>query len=250
MAIQLPELSEHDLRSVIAQMNSQGFSIVENYVAPATLASMRQLVDALMRRSGGEYIVLDKADSFAGTIIEEISGSEIFKSLMQQLCLGATCGKAAPATNFHIVFRCLGGKTAKSHCLNFHYDSYVVTALIPVEIPQEGKTGDLIMLPNTRKIRRTYVANLVDKLLLDNRLTQSILTYLLAKRMMKFTRIRLIPGNLYLFWGYRSIHTNEGCDEDKVRATALFHYANPHVGNKLSRRLKLMGAGSSQPRAA
>ena len=41
-------------------------------------------------------------------------------------------------------------------------------------------------------------------------------------------RIKMVPGNLYLFWGYRSVHTNEPCDPASIRATALFHYANPH----------------------
>jgi hypothetical protein len=49
------------------------------------------------------------------------------------------------------------------------------------------------------------------------------------------------PGNLYLFWGYRSIHTNEPCDPDKIRATALFHYVDPHIGSRLKRALRGSG---------
>ena len=37
---------------------------------------------------------------------------------------------------------------------------------------------------------------------------------------------------MYFFWGYRSIHTNEPCDPDKLRATALFHYGDPHRNSK------------------
>jgi hypothetical protein len=32
----------------------------------------------------------------------------------------------------------------------------------------------------------------------------------------------MIPGNLYFFWGYRTVHANEACDPDKIRATALW----------------------------
>jgi hypothetical protein len=46
-------------------------------------------------------------------------------------------------------------------------------------------------------------------------------------------RIKMVPGNIYFFWGYRSIHANEACDPTKVRATALFHFANPHAGSNL-----------------
>jgi hypothetical protein len=64
--------------------------------------------------------------------------------------------------------------------------------------------------------------------LLDNRLTQKLLRRTVERDPSRPTRVKMQPGNLYLFWGYRTIHTNEPCDPDKVRATALFHYANPH----------------------
>lgn len=43
----------------------------------------------------------------------------------------------------------------------------------------------------------------------------------------------MVPGKLYLFWGYRSIHTNEPCDPDAIGATALFHFADPHSNSTL-----------------
>jgi hypothetical protein len=107
-----------------------------------------------------------------------------------------------------------------------------VTALIPIHIPTSGVAGDLLMYPNTRKVHSTYFRNAVDKVLLDNRFTQKLLKSALRSTRWSPMRIKMVPGNLYFFWGYRSIHTNEPCDPDKVRATALFHFANPHKANK------------------
>jgi len=48
-------------------------------------------------------------------------------------------------------------------------------------------------------------------------------------------------GTICFFWGYRSIHTNEPCDPAKLRATALFHYGDPHLGSRaraLIRRIR------------
>ena len=104
-----------------------------------------------------------------------------------------------------------------------------MTALIPIEIPKEGRPGDLLMYPNTRPIRKHYAASLVDKLLLHNVVRQKMLRACVNSKWFGPMRIKMEPGNLYLFWGYRSIHTNEPCDPDKLRATALFHYANPHI---------------------
>ena len=84
------------------------------------------------------------------------------------------------------------------------------------------------MLPNTRKVRKNYFFNALDKIVLDNPLTQAVLRKTTTSNRLHVTRVRMSPGNIYFFWGYRSVHTNEPCDPDKVRATALFHYANPH----------------------
>jgi hypothetical protein len=135
-------------------------------------------------------------------------------------------GKAAFKQDFYQVLRCLTGNSGQKNSLIFHYDSYVVTALVPIQIPSEG--GDLLMYPNTRKIRSTYMMNALDKVLLDNPITQRFLRTCINTKKLSPKRIKMLPGHLYFFWGYRSMHTNEPCHPDKVRATALFHYANPH----------------------
>lgn len=39
--------------------------------------------------------------------------------------------------------------------------------------------------------------------------------------------VQLKPGNVYLFWGYRTFHGNLPCAPNTVRATLLLHYGNP-----------------------
>jgi hypothetical protein len=56
--------------------------------------------------------------------------------------------------------------------------------------------------------------------------------FLRAARRSSTISIRMKPGSLYFFWGYRSVHTNEPCDPDKLRATALFHYGDPHQDSR------------------
>jgi hypothetical protein len=120
----------------------------------------------------------------------------------------------------------------------FHFDSYVVTALLPIEVPAGRSTGELILLRNVRPIRKTYLANLADKVMLDNPLTQRVLRNIAARRADRSVRLPMVPGDLYFFWGYRSVHTNMPCDPDKVRATALFHFGDPHSDSRLKRLLR------------
>ena len=157
------------------------------------------------------------------------------------LCRGiyeAGTGQAAPETGFYQILRCLSGSQAQKHSMRFHFDSYVLTALIPIAMPSHGDPGRLIVHPNTRGIRRSYLANLVDKVLTDNKLSQILLNAAYRRRSKSMIYLPLKPGNLYFFWGYRSLHTNEPCDADAIRATALLHYAAPHADSRLKARLR------------
>ena len=237
MPLQLPEISDESVKTLTDDINSKGFGFLVDYISPAELEQMRSFVSSAVRSSGGQYVGFTGRDAVAGSALDEFSNSPVFRDLFRRIYERGT-GRAAPKVEFYQVLRCLTGQSGKKHSLNFHFDSYVVTALIPVEIPTEGPSGDLIMLPNARKIRNTYTANVVDKILLDNKLTQVTLKLLTKMRLLPLTRIRMTPGNIYFFWGYRSIHTNEACDPSKVRATALFHYANPHAGSQLSLKMR------------
>ena len=233
----LAPTSDSAVERLVADMNRKGWGCLPDYIPATSLAKMRDFVSSAVSRSSGEYVGFTGAAAVAGSALDEVAASPEFQDLVRRVYERGT-GRTAPPMEFYQVLRCLSGKTAKQHSLKFHYDSYVVTSLVPIEIPTSGLTGDLVLLPNTRGIRTSYVANLVDKLLLDNAVTQFLLRTLMKLRLLPLARIKPVPGNLYFFWGYRSIHTNEACDPDKIRATALFHFANPHAGDQLMRRLR------------
>jgi len=65
-----------------------------------------------------------------------------------------------------------------------------------------------------------------------------VLRNMAARQADRFVRLPMIPGDLYFFWGYRSVHTNMPCDPDKVRAPALFHFGDPHSDSWLKRLLR------------
>lgn len=231
MSTSICDLSAVDTRSVVRSIETKGYGVVPGFLKPEALDQVRRFVSAAVTRSGGQYVGFTGSELGEG-VLADVAADQSFHAFMQQIYSIGT-GRNAPQVGFYQVLRCLSGSSVQRHSMNFHYDSYVVTALIPIEIPASGKTGDLLMIPNARRIRQTYIANVFDKVLLDNRVTQVLLRWLIRRRLVPVTRIKPVPGDLYLFWGYRSIHANEACDESKVRATALYHYANPHAGTAL-----------------
>ena len=227
MNIAFPLLADSILRKIVEDMNHRGFGVATDCIDHGNIKSLRSFIENKVYDNDGEYIVLNGLETVRGTFLEILSSSLEFIHVCKAIYENGT-GKDAPNVPFYQVLRCLSGKTGDKESFIFHYDSYVLTALIPVIIPTEGKRGDLIMFPNTRKFRKTYFRNLIDKVLLDNKLTQVILKKFTTSGRLQATKVPLRPGNVYFLWGCRSIHANESCDPEKIRATAIFHYVDPH----------------------
>jgi hypothetical protein len=228
--------SDADVRQLVDDIESKGYGHIKGFIPPSELQRMRSFVLSAITATKGHYAGFIGPEAVAGSGLDALSRSLEFQKLMMRVYELGT-GRHAPEINFYQVLRCLTGPDSVVHSMNFHYDTYVVTAMVPIEIPSKGMTGDFIMLPNTRNLRKYYAFNLFDKFLLDNKLAQSALKLRSTMLPRSFVRIKLVPGDLYFFWGYRSIHTNEACDPDQVRATALFHYADPHAESPLKHKL-------------
>jgi hypothetical protein len=230
-------ISDNYLLSLFAAMESDGYCCIPEFIDAADLIKMQEFVASSVAGSQNEYVAFQGSEAVHGSGLDELAESSVFKSIFTRL-YEASRHRPAPPVQFYQLLRCLTGKGMNEHSFNFHYDSYLITALIPIVIPTTGRPGDLYILPNTRPVRKTYAGNLLDKLFLDNKIRQKRLRRRAENRPSSFTRISMVPGNLYLFWGYRSIHTNEPCDPGTVRATALYHYFDPHVKSKLKARLR------------
>jgi len=220
--------SHASITTLVEDIERTGFGVLPGFVGTSELARMRSFVAKAVKDTGGEYAGFIGPDAVAGSGLDELARSPHFRDMIKEVYERGT-GLKAPEQEFYQVLRCLSGNSARRHSYLFHYDSYVVTVLIPIEIPTAGMSGDLLMLPNTRKIRRSYLANVIDKVILDNPLSQAVLRHLTRANLIRLTRIKMVPGNAYFFWGYRTVHTNEPCDAERIRATALFHFANPHA---------------------
>jgi hypothetical protein len=223
--------------SIVDDMNKHGVGVAKNCVNIDDIKHTRTRIESIVYNNGGEYIFLRGIEAIQGTFLESLASLPEFISVCKTIYEKGT-GEPAPNVPFYMSLRCLSGKTGKKESFIFHYDSYVLTVLIPLIIPSEGKLGDLLILPNTRKLRKTYFRNLIDKVLLDNMLTQACLRKLTSLGLLHTIKVRLQPGNIYFFWGCRSIHTNESCDPSKIRATAIFHYVDPHASSWLRGMLR------------
>lgn len=221
--------------ALVADMNARGYGVAESCISSETLTDLRRIISDSVAKAGGEYIAFS-ASQMEGTYLQELARSANFQDICRQV-YQTGMNRSAPPIVFYNILRCLAGRTGEQNAYVFHYDSYVLTVLVPILIPTEGQPGDLLMFPNTRPVRKSYIVNLIDKLWLDNHFMQTYLRKGIQSGRLTPTRVHMRPGNVYFFWGCRSVHANEPCDPDKIRATALYHYVDPHAESWLRKVL-------------
>ena len=219
------------IRSLADNMDRQGFACLANCLSDDDLKQLRSLVRGAGLDPTGKYAVLQDKKTFSETALAKIPASTEFQLLCRELLRLSESG-AATERDFYQVVRCLNGEVGRKNSYFFHYDTYVLTVLIPIIIPQVGDRGDLVLFPNVRAVRRSYLRNLFDKFLVDNRFSQWALTLIARRRICGAVAVPMLPGNIYFFWGYRTIHANEPCDPNQIRATALLHFGDPYRGSR------------------
>ena len=224
--------SDCEISRLVRDIDNDGIGMIADFLSTDELQDLQNFVEGAVANAGGEYVLLSKAQ-FAKTSLGKLGRSGNFVNLMQRVYEQGS-GQSAPLDQgIYQTLRCLRGESGIKHSLRFHYDSYFLTALLPIIIPAEGEAGHLIMAPRRRPLRASYLRNLGDKFFLDNVIIQWLLQRAYKAGAKELREIKLVPGNIYFFWGYRTIHANAACDPRSIRATALFHFGDPHMNSRL-----------------
>jgi hypothetical protein len=227
-------LGHIDVRSLADSLQRTGFGMVPDVVRPDEMLALRTFARDAVASNRDEYAYLTQ-DALAGTPIGDLARSRELTDLLSSLYEEAVGNPPSPQEVVHPALRCLIGRTGIGQSLRFHFDSYAITALLPIAIPATGDRGDFLYYPNRRPVRRRALVNLTDKAIYQNPATLRLIASQRFRTARPPRRLQLTPGNLYVFCGYRTLHGNDRCDPDQLRATALFHFGDPHLRNPLVR---------------
>lgn len=233
-SFRIPDLTPEQIDQVVRDMDEQGYARVANFFDEDTIAAARRYVVEELDKHSGEYFSYIGRDAVRGSLLADLGGSARLCNIFSRIYQRGT-GKAPPDSGTFQVLRVLSGRTGLEQSYRFRYDAYVVTALVPIAIPSDAgaKRGDLIIYPKLRAIRSNVVFNVLEKILLQNPVARRIARSDFMRRLLKAKVLRMSPGDIYFFWGYQSLHGNEPCDASSVRATGLFHFADPHENSFL-----------------
>jgi hypothetical protein len=217
-----------DPAALAAELDQNGFVCIENAIDPNWIARAQAYVQGLVEQKGKRYFALNWLSRDKGTPPHELTDDPQMRRLLESLAkIG--CPRAKLDEEIYTGLRVVSGTSGDKKSLLHHYDKHVITALTPILIPEGPKrrAGELIVFPNRRGYRRFTLLNIVEKAFVQSSWYRNRVTRKLAKD--DLTNVKYLkPGNLYLFWGYRTYHSNYPVDGDMVRATMLLHHGDPH----------------------
>lgn len=230
----LRRVTDQGLDTLSLEMDATGVGTLRNVLSPDEIYMSSAYVQRELDKHQRQMFIyaghtwLDESPLAAFTDSPELL--RILDGLYQR-----GTGRQAAEKIIVPALRVLSGDLGLKASNLFHYDTYVVTALLPLTIPNypNEPCGDLVMYPNLRKIRSSSMVNLAEKAFMQNSLTRRVLASPVVRRTFGARVVLLQPGNMYFFWGMRSLHANEACLPQSVRSTVLFHFVNPHSGGIL-----------------
>jgi hypothetical protein len=225
----LQAVSRADVEELSSAMNGNGVGVLRQVISDSLLEQARSYVKQQLEKHNGRYFSLGGLEWIAESPLDAVFHSEGFRAVLKGLYEKAM-GSSPPSDRITPLIRVLSGTLGLRHSNLFHYDSYVVTALVPILIPTrpDELPGHLVMFPNLRNVRSHAVVNIIEKALVESGAGRRLWSSRWVQRVLGARVVSLEPGNIYFFWGMRSLHANQPCLPESVRSTALFHFGDPH----------------------
>ena len=222
--------------AALADLRTKGLACIPNALTDAGLLRLRGEVDQAIDENGHRYFsIIDPATKRAGSFRDVVTSPDVLAA-MRRIATGLSGGpELAARSEIYNVLRVIAGKDSPKTAFEFHYDATVVTAVVPIFIPDGAPhaSGDLVAIPNLRPMRGSSIVNVLEKTFMQNPIAWKIESKIFGKKSKYF--LKLVPGSIYLFNGYRTFHANLPSDAGAKRATLLMHFGDPHANSFLNR---------------
>ena len=89
------------------------------------------------------------------------------------------------------------------------------------------------LFPNLRKLHKNIYLNILQKIFFQNFIIRNLLSTKYFKKLFRYKILKIKPGNLYMFFGFNSLHGNLEIEETSTRATLLIHAYDVFEDSKL-----------------
>jgi len=206
-------------RRVKPELDTRGFAMLPGFFTPAALEVMRET--AYQRR---EYCVGSEkrkpliGAELQGTVFYQIAKSDWVQALSNPIL--RPFGYQVDKDDVYPAVGILQGSNSQDAVYDFHFDATCLTLAVPVIMPDASRPlhGSFRIWPNVRQFSTSW---------LKNKFYWRVMrTTWLRDRFRNFT-VDFHPGNLYLFYGFRSWHGVDTLDETSLRVNCLINVGGP-----------------------
>ena len=235
-----PQIDYGDPRRIPDELDETGVVCLENAVSRQWLAQARAAVENQLTVHGEDNHFISWPRGEELTAVETFIESPSVRALLNEVVRARFPQGGVDAELTDTTLRIIAGPRDEGDASRFHYDAGVVTMCVPIILPDSGRatSGELVGLFNNRPFRRSVLVNIVEKFIIQTGFYRSRI----QRRLGRNGGVQIVDmkvGNLYLFWGYRSLHGNLPCKPGAVRATLLLHFGRPHTSGVLAAAVRL-----------
>ena len=211
-----------------SQLDEVGVVRLRDVFAPRWIDAMRETVTTRIDEHGDGDLLVGQPDQIVGSAAHQlINHPELHRLFDDVARLKRPNVKDVSNLKCHIHIR--NGFAPKAPSNLFHFDSSVLTMVVPIFIPEAaaGSCGELVAFGNKRPFHRFVATHLVEKIWTHN----SVYRRHLLKKVDEAPGEYLVdirPGDAYVFWGYRQLHGNLVCAPGLLRASLIVMFGDVH----------------------
>tara|TARA_B100000780_G_C21028303_1_gene412253 strand:+ start:122 stop:982 length:861 start_codon:yes stop_codon:yes gene_type:complete len=232
------DFSDAKISELVQEIDSIGIAEVENVIEPWVLSEANSYLISEGEQMGVQSFSM-RWNQMQPSVLTDLQKDSSLKRFFSRILINAGID-AKDDEYIHHVVRCTNGETNHADAYAYHFDQYNLTALMPIQTPihPSADCGDLVIYPNFRRFSKNVAINLIYKTIFQNSISSILMRSKLAIKLFKAQVIKVKPGSLYLFYGYRTFHGNLPIDKSFRRMTALFHYNDPFCDHEIFKRLE------------
>ena len=157
-----PKISSEVIDEAITSLDKDGYYCLENAIDSSTISMFKEELDNQLETHGKRYFSLINQAKEEDSPFNILEKSKKFKSLKEQIVNKKFPERNISSSDNFNILRVVTGKGTMGQSLKFHFDSRILTALVPICIPDGNKTnsGDWVGMLNFRKLRSSALFNL------------------------------------------------------------------------------------------
>ncbi len=205
-------------------IEKNGFHCFEDFINKKELETLRAEIYKKLEENNFQYFFLT-SEYLNNSLLNNSKFSSKIKNLLIEI-LKEYGFDARNGEDLYKVLRVVTGRKSKKVSLDFHFDAHLLTLLIPIIIPnrEDSDNGDLLIIKNLRKLHNKIFLNIAQKIFFQSRFFRYILSKKMFAKIFQKEKLKLVPGNIYIFNGFRTLHANLNINPADVRATCLVHF--------------------------